>query len=173
MIPLELQIILSYEIEILEDITDLPTNLNVRLQEVNDDNLEQIGNNFLSISKDGVAPDRSGDPAANWYNANDILHRTYGEAWQFDDDDNICDWQSFQSFTRPVDVAPGSQFDNGNGYHRYKIGFRNIISNPNGDVIGTNPFNLRRFYDGPSVLSPAYNQMESLEFFPTDAIAER
>ena len=160
---------ISYEIEILEDITDLPTNLNVRLQEVNDDNLEQIGNNFLSISKDGVAPDRSGDPAANWYNANDILHRTYGEAWQFDDDDNICDWQSFQSFTRPVDVAPGSQFDNGNGYHRYKIGFRNIISNPNGDVIGTNPFNLRRFYDGPSVLSPAYNQMESLEFFPTDS----
>ena len=159
---------ITYELEVLEEIADLPTNLNVRLQEVNNDNFEQIGNNLLSISKDGVAPVRSGDPAANWYNASDILHRTYGEAWSLDDDDGICDWQSFQSFTRPVDVAAGSQFDNGNGYHRYKIGFRNIISNPNGDIIGTNPFNLRRFYDGPSVLSPAYNQMESLEFFPTD-----
>jgi len=159
---------ITYELKVLEDITDLPTNLNVRLQEVNNDNFEQIGNNLLSINKDGVAPDRSGDPAANWYNATNILHRTYGEAWSFDDDDGICDWQSFQSFTRPVHVSPGSEFDNGNGYHRYKIGFRNIISNPNGDIIGTNPFNLRRFYDGPSLLSPAYNQMESLEFFPTD-----
>ena len=159
---------ITYELEVLEDITDLATNLNVRLQEVDEDIFDQVGNNLLSISKDGELPARSGDPAANWYNANDILHRTYGEAWSFDDDDNICDWQAFQSFTRPVDVTPGSQFDNGNGYHRYKIGFRNIISNPNGDIIGTNPFNLRRFYTDASVLSPAYNQMESLEFFPTD-----
>lgn len=159
---------ITYELEVLEDITDLATNLNVRLLEVDQENFDQVGNNFLSISKDGEVPDRTGDPASNWYNANDVLHRTYGEAWSFDDDDNICDWQAFQSFTRPVDVASGSEFDNGNGYHRYKIGFRNIISNPNGDIIGTNPFNLRRFYTNASVQSPAYNQMESLEFFPTD-----
>ncbi|AFU70103.1 hypothetical protein P700755_003479 [Psychroflexus torquis ATCC 700755] len=157
---------LRYSIEILENFENIPSSLNIRLQDIEDINFTRQGQNLIQFFKSGEVPIRSGDPAASFYNVSNRFYRTFGKAWAFDETDNECQWQNFQSFTRPVEVESGSEFDNGTGFHKYKIGFRNIIRNPNGDIIGTNPFNLRRFYDGASVLSPAFSQMESLEFFP-------
>jgi len=157
---------LSYRLEIKDNFEDLPTNLNLRLNSVENDNLLLRGQNLVQFFKTGEAPERSGDPASAFYNVSDRFHRTFGKAWILDANSNECEWRDFQSFTRPVEVEPGSEFDNGNGFHRYKIGFRSINRNPNGDIIGTNPFNLRRFYEGASVFSPAFTQTESLEFFP-------
>jgi hypothetical protein len=157
---------LGFTLTLTEDAPGFGTTLNINLNQVNDSDFEREGNTLITATTPEEPVMRSGDPASNWYNANNIFHRTYGKAWYFDETDQECDWQDYAAFTRPVDVDPGSEFDNGQGYHKYKIGFRNIISNPNGNIIGTNPFNFRRFYNGATVLSPAYNQMESIEFFP-------
>ncbi len=158
---------LSYTLSLTEDAPNFGATLNINLIDVNDPGFERQGNSLIVATTPQETITRTGDPASNWYNANNIFHRTFGKAWYFDaDDDLACEWADFATFTRPVDVDPGSEFDNGQGYHKYKIGFRNIIANPNGNIIGTNPFNLRRFYNGASALSPAYNQMESIEFFP-------
>ena len=162
----ELKQKMTYTLSLTESAQDFGTTLNIILNEVDNDNFNRKGNNLLSITTADQPIVRSGDPASHWYNISDIFHRTYGKAWYFDSTDQACDWQNYQSFTRPVEVEPGSEFDNGQGFHRYKIGFRNIITNPGGNTIGTNPFNFRRYYDGASVLSPAYNQIESIEFFP-------
>lgn len=159
---------LSYSFQILENFEDISTNLNVRLQHIESQDFSLRGQSLIQFFKSGKVPERFGDPAAPFYNVTNRFHRTYGKAWFFDENRKECIWQDFQSFTRPVEVEPGSEFDNGSGFHSFKIGFRNTIRNINGDIIGTNPFNLRRFYDGASVLSPAFNQVESLEFFPED-----
>lgn len=157
---------IKYNLKILDNFEDRSSNLNVRLQNVEDENFTIRGQNLIQFFKSGEMPARSGDPAQEFYDVSNRFHRTYGKAWILDDNSNECQWRDFQSFTRPVEVESGSEFDNGSGYHRYKIGFRNINRNPNGDIIGTNPFNLRRFYEGASVFSPAFTQIESLEFFP-------
>lgn len=157
---------INFSLSLTEDAPGFGTNLNIRLNDVGNPNFERQGNTLISVNTPEETVMRSGDPASNWYNATNIFYRTFGKAWYFNETDQACDWQNFATFTRPVDVTPGSEFDNGQGFHKYKIGFRNVIANPNGNVIGTNPFNLRRYYDGASALSPAYNQLESIEFFP-------
>jgi hypothetical protein len=158
---------LTFVLSLNADAPGFGATLNINLNEVNDPGFERFGNTLIVASTPEEPVMRTGDPASHWYNANNIFHRTFGKAWYFDaDDDLVCEWGDFATFTRPVDVDPGSEFDNGQGFHKYKIGFRNIIANPSGNVIGTNPFNLRRFYNGASALSPAYNQLESIEFFP-------
>jgi hypothetical protein len=158
---------LSYTLTLTEEAPNFGATLNINLIDVNDPGFERQGNTLIVATTPQETITRTGDPASNWYNANNIFHRTFGKAWYFDSDNDLeCEWADFATFTRPVDVDPGSEFDNGQGYHKYKIGFRNIIANPSGNVIGTNPFNFRRFYNGASTLSPAYNQLESIEFFP-------
>lgn len=104
---------------------------------------------------------RQGDVATHFYNVADVLYRTYGKAWYFDPTTNSCDWSNFNTFTKPVPVPAGSEFDNGNGFHKYRIGF--VGNTP---PIGTNPFDLRRFYGGANVTSPGYNISQAIEFFP-------
>lgn len=158
---------LTFNLSLTEDAPGFGTTLNINLIPVDTPNFERQGNTLITASTPEEPVTRTGDPASNWYNAGNIFHRTFGKAWYFDaDNDQVCEWQDFATFTRPVDVEPGSEFDNGQGFHQYKIGFRNIIANPSGNIIGTNPFNFRRYYDGASTLSPAYNQLESIEFFP-------
>ena len=105
---------------------------------------------------------RQGNPAANWYNVADALNRNYGKAWFFSTTDGFCRWSNtFQTFTKPVPVSIGSEFDNGQGYHKFKIGY--VANNL---PVGTNPFDFVRFYNGASVESPAFTIREALEFFP-------
>lgn len=157
---------LNFTLALTENAPSFGTTLNINLNAVPDPNFEREGNTLITALTPEETVERTGDPASNWYNISNIFYRTYGKAWHFDADNQVCEWDNYQSFTKPVDVDPGSEFDNGQGFHRFKIGFRNTIVNPNGNIIGTNPFNFRRFYDGASVLSPAYNQVESIEFFP-------
>jgi hypothetical protein len=157
---------LTYDLTLIEDAVGFSTTLNIRVVDVGSPNFTLEGNTLITATTPEEPVMRSGDPASNWYNTSNIFYRTYGKAWYFNETDQACDWQDYATFTRPVDVPSGSDFDNGQGFHKYKIGFRNIIANPNGNVIGTNPFNFRRFYDGATFLSSAYNQVESIEFFP-------
>lgn len=157
---------LVYVFEVLQDVQNFSSSLNIRLQNVANDNFVRTGNSLVNISKTVNTIEREGDIAKDWYNVSTNFHLTYGRAWYFNENNNQCRWQTFQAFTRPVEVPAGSEFDNGQGFHKYKIGFRNIIANPQGNIIGTNPFNFRRFYDGASTLSPAYNLTEAIEFFP-------
>ena len=149
----------TYKLTVLET-TPFEANLQLSLVESFGQNFELSGQAVTQFRKAANSV-RSGNPASNWHNISDPLHRTWGEGWIFDATDNRCEWSNFNAFTKPVAVPPGSEFDNGNGYHKYKIGF--VGNNP---PIGTNPFNFRRFYTNASVSSPAYTLAEALEFFP-------
>lgn len=149
---------INYTLTILEQ-TPFASNLQLKLNEGINGFLPQ-GIIATQIAKPANET-RSGNPAANFYNVNDVLYRTYGKAWYFDPVEGTCRWSTFNTMTKPVAVQPGSAYDNGNGFHRYKIGFLS-----NNLPIGTNPFDLRRYYDGFSVNSPGYNITEALEFFP-------
>lgn len=105
---------------------------------------------------------RQGDVAAQWYNISDNFHRNYGKSWYLDVTQNRCRWQTFQTFTKPVVVPRGSVFDNGNGYHKYRIGYKSPTN------LGTNPFDFVRFYGGASNVSPAFTMTTALEFFPAN-----
>lgn len=104
---------------------------------------------------------RSGDPAANWYNTADNFHRNYGKAWYFNTTVNQCRWGvTFSTFTKPVLVSSSSPFNNGNGNHRFRIGYKSPTN------IGTNPFDFVRYYAGASAESPGFTIPKALEFFP-------
>jgi hypothetical protein len=121
-----------------------------------------FGTTITDLKKDELIV-RQGNPAAIWYNLADSFYRTFGKAWYFSTADGFCRWSNFFAFTKPVPVPAGSPFDNGQGYHKYKIGFVG-----NNLPIGTNPFDFSRFYDGTSVSSPAFTIREALEFFPAN-----
>lgn len=121
-----------------------------------------FGTVISDIKKDELIV-RQGNPAANWYNVADSFYRTFGKAWYFSSSDGFCRWSTFSTFTKPVAVPAGSLFDNGQGFHRYKIGFVG-----NNLPVGTNAFDFARFYDGASNASPAFTIVEALEFFPAN-----
>ncbi len=120
-----------------------------------------IGSIGLSTITRFTKQNTTADVATNWYNLDDPLYRTYGKAWYKDPTTGLCRWSTFNTFTKPVAVERNSKFDNGKGYHKYKIGF--VGNNP---PVGTNPFDFRRFYNGTSVESPAYTIIEAIEFLP-------
>ena len=122
---------------------------------------EIFGISITNINKN-VNLFRQGDPAAFWYNTADALNRTYCRPWYYDPATMACRYGNLaQMFTKPVSVPIGSAFDNGFGYHKFKIGF--VGNTP---PIGTNPFDFQRFYGGASNASPAFTILEALEFFP-------
>lgn len=120
-----------------------------------------FGNAELSVHRP-AAVNRQGDVASHWYNVSDPLHRTWGRAWYFDQAQGICRWSSFSAFTVPVSVPANSPMNNGQGWHRFRIGF----VGPNAPI-GTNPFDFRRFYENASVSSPAFNIPQVIDFFPS------
>ncbi len=148
-----------YKIKILQTTTQ-PTNLKLTLDS-GLPNFESTGITTTFIRKDTNTS--VGNPAGNWYNVADPLYRTYGKSWYFNVADNACRWQSFFAFIKPVPVPLGSLYDNGQGFHKFKIGFVG-----NTLPIGTNPFDFSRFYGSAKVESPAFTIPEAIEFFPTN-----
>ena len=147
-----------YKLKLLEA-TPFASNLKLSLNTGLTD-FELFGVSQTNIFKPDFVV-RQGDVATHFYNVADVLYRTYGKAWYFNPAENGCDWSNFNTFTKPVPVPAGSEFDNGSGYHKYKIGF--VGNTP---PIGTNPFDLRRFYGNANVSSPGYNIAQAIEFFP-------
>jgi hypothetical protein len=147
-----------YKLKLLETnpfASNLKLSLNTGLTDV-----VVFGINQVNIFKP-IFIVRQGDVATNFYNVSDALYRTFGKAWYFNPSTNSCDWSNFNTFVKPVPVPPGSEFDNGNGFHKYRIGF--VANTP---PVGTNPFDLRRYYAGTRVTSPAFNIIQAIEFFP-------
>lgn len=147
-----------YKLKILEA-TSLASKLQLKLNSGLAD-FVSLGINTTDISKP-LIDNRTGDPASNWYDVADVLYRHYGEAWYKDPITGLCRWSTFNTFAKPVPVAANSPFNNGKGYHKYRIAYLS-----NNQPIGTNPFDLRRFYAGASVNSQGYNIQEAIEFFP-------
>lgn len=150
--------VIVYKLKILER-TSLPSKLQLKLNTGLSD-FVALGITTTDISKP-LVDNRTGDPAANWYDVADGLYRHYGEAWYKDPTTGACRWSTFNTFVKPVVVAANSPFNNGKGFHKYRIAYLS-----NNQPIGTNPFDLRRFYNGADVKSPGYNIPEALDFFP-------
>jgi hypothetical protein len=153
---------ITYKLKLLQTVsaeTNLKITLNSGLPDWQITNITQA-----NVRKLQDTQNRVGDPAAFWYNVADANHRTFGKAWYLNSSSNSCDWSNFFAFTKPLSVPIGSEFDNGQGRHRFKIGF-NTSSTTN----TTNPFDFRRFYQGASVASSGFNIAEAIEFFPTTA----
>jgi hypothetical protein len=148
-----------YKLKVLST-TPFATNLQLTLNTgLTDFNVLGVNQTNIVKSENIV---REGDPAALWYNTADLLNRTYCLVWYRDPVTLNCRWGTLtQMFTKPVAVPKGSSFDNGLGYHKYRIGFVG-----NSAPIGTNPFDFQRFYGGTSNSSPAFNILQALEFFP-------
>jgi hypothetical protein len=102
------------------------------------------------------------DAAGLFVNPTDPFNRLFGYAWRYDENDVQCEWSPFATFTQRVTVEPDDPNNNGQGVHKYIVAHR-------GTNVGTNPFNMRRYFSGASVSSPAYWLEEALEFFPQDA----
>ena len=151
--------VVNYKLKLLQNLTqasNLILTLNSGLA-----NYQTAGLTTTAIRFDSNAS--LGNPAGNWYSTTDPLYRTFGKAWYFNTTDNLCRWQNFFAFTKPVAVPANSLYNNGQGFHRLKIGF---VSN--NLPIGTNPFDFVRFYNGASVESPAFTIPEAIEFFPSN-----
>jgi hypothetical protein len=114
----------------------------------------------------------------NFYNLDDPFNRTYGEHWFDSNEDGICAWQSYTTFTYPVVVSSDhpnavlfddmgtSDPDDDVYHHAFRIGFKS----PN-SVATTNPFNLKRWFNNEATnqsTSPGFEIPEALEFFPAD-----
>lgn len=143
------------------------------------DNYQVAGNSRVTIIKPvRVDRDNALNTAANFYDVSNSLYRTYGENWMDYNEDDTCAWQSFNTFTYPVEVSsnhPNAVLgdDGGNTdpsddvyYHAFRIGF----NSPNAGNT-TNSFNLKRWFNNESndgEYSSGFNITQALEFFPDD-----
>ena len=124
-----------------------------------------------------VDRDNSVNTAANFYNLDDPFYRTFGENWMDFNEDGVCAWQAFNTFTYPVVVDAShpnavqfSGMDTPNDpsddvyHHAFRVGF----NSPNAGNT-TNSFNLKRWFNNESnnaANSPGFNIIEALDFFP-------
>ena len=135
------------------------------------------GNTNLTIIKPVfVQRENSVNTAAHFYKVSDPLNRVFGVNWMDLAADGQCEWRSFSTFTYPVVVSadhPNAVLFDDKGtadvkddvyHHAFRIGF----NSPN---IGntTNSFNLKRWFSNYSTnsdVSPGFNIVQALEFFP-------
>jgi hypothetical protein len=137
------------------------------------------GNTNFTILKPIITDrDNSVFTSNNFYDLGDAFHRTYGEHWFDSNEDAVCSWQTYSTFTYPVVVSADHPnavlFDNmgtadpsdDSYHHAFRVGF----NSPN-DVATTNSFDLKRWFDNEASNqsnSPGFNISEALEFFPTE-----
>lgn len=137
------------------------------------------GNSKLTVVKPVlVERDNALNTAANFYDVSNSLYRTYGENWMDFNEDDTCEWVSFNAFTYPVEVASNHPHavladDGGNDdpaddvyHHAFRIGF----NSPNAGNT-TNSFNMKRWFNNESndgEYSSGFNVTQALEFFPDD-----
>jgi hypothetical protein len=140
------------------------------------------GNNLFTITKPAlVERDNAVNTAANFYNLADPFFRTYGVNWMDDNYDDICEWEKFNAFTFPVEVAAShpnavlyddkgtSDPDDDIYHHAFRIGFN--TTNPGNTI---NSFNLKRWFENESnsgEYSSGFNITQALEFYPENGIS--
>jgi len=152
-----------------------------RLRQI--ENYYIAGNSTLWITKpEKFERDKTVNTAANFYNLSDPFYRTYGENWMDYNEDDTCEWTSFNAFTYPVVVGstdPNAVLYDDKGtedpsddvyHHAFRIGF----NSPNAGNT-TNSFNLKRWFNNESTnesVSPGFNVVQALEFFPSGGNSE-
>jgi hypothetical protein len=139
------------------------------------------GATVLKIKRDPqIDRDLSTNTASNFYNTADSFYRLFGVNWMDFNEDGICEWRDFNTFTLPVivdyvnvgdDPYPNGILIDDRGttditddlyYHAFQVGFMAPQNT-------TNPFNLRRWFNNESTsdtFSPGLNIVPALEFFP-------
>lgn len=169
---------ISYTFQVNEDFTDEAFNYNTTLALGTIPEYELDGFPLISYLRSPIIPrDPDLNTASNFYDLSDQFYRVYGVTWMDFDEDGICEWRDFNTFTVPVEVESTNDFavlgnDNGTSdpsddiyYHAFLLGFEP----PAGST--TNSFNLRRWFTNEStssVNSPGLNINPALEFFPDD-----
>ena len=136
-----------------------------------------VGNKVLQIVKPiRMERDKASFPAFHFYDLSNPYYRTYGENWMYDENDGLCHWQSFNTFTYPVEVEadhPDAVLFSDNGtpdpaddiyHHAFRIGFDTFLSGRT-----TNSFNLKRWFSNEASdedVSPGFNIPQALDFYP-------
>ncbi len=164
-----------------ETFTDDSTPYLTRLQ-INDlPDYTNTGVSELKFKRDPIVDrDLSTNTASNFYNTADSFYRLFGVNWMDFNEDGICEWRDFNTFTIPVvvdyvnvgnDPYPNGVLIDDRGttditddlyYHAFQVGFMPPQNT-------TNPFNLRRWFNNESTSeenSPGLNIVPALEFFP-------
>lgn len=151
----------TYRFTLTDDLTafeNLSFSESITLAEINN---YTLNGSVLEISKGRAS---NSTASLNFFNLEDPFYRLFGERWYFDENDNQCEWQAWNAFAVPVEVAVGGIFDrNNDGYHDEQIGF----VSPNAPL-GTNPFDIRRIINGESISSPGLNLEQALDFIPQE-----
>jgi len=181
-LPIQNNTLISYQLTVEEDISDSLQELTTVFSLASLDNYELIGTDIITIKKSNTnSSDNSIFTASNFYNLSNPFYRTYGENWLYNEGDEQCEWQSFTTFTTPVEVDknhPNAVLFSGGEtedttddvyHHAFRIGFTSATT------ITTNPFNLKRWVNNESVSisrSPGFQIDEALEFFPDNGTSE-
>lgn len=140
-------------------------------------NYQISGLETATIKKEIVIDrDNTVNTASQFYNLSDPFNRIYGENWLDFNADDICKWETFNTFTYPVVVDqnhPNAVLFDDNGtpntdddiyHHAFRIGFNSTLAGRT-----TNSLNLKRWFTNESTNSsnsPGFNISEALEFFP-------
>ncbi len=141
------------------------------------------GSSTYTVKKPLVTDrDISINTASQFYDISDTNYRNFGVHWSDFNADGVCEWRDFNTFTVPVIVEANdpnavlfddmgtSNTDDDIYHHAFRIGFVSPIS---GNT--TNPFNLKRFFNGESTSeanSPGFNIVQALEFFPENGSSD-
>jgi hypothetical protein len=141
------------------------------------DGYRQDGIPIITFIRDPKTPrDKSVNTASQFYDTSDLFYRTFGVHWFDGNEDGVCTWQDFNTFTNPVVVDssdPNAALADDRGttdpsddlyYHAFRISF-----NANNAGFTTNPFDLKRWFTneaGDAAVSPGFNMVPALEFFP-------
>lgn len=166
---------ITYHLTLLEDIQNDDARYETKISLINITNYIAGGNTSLTIVKPIKSPrDVNANPASKFSDPTNAFYLTYGEHWF--DKDGTCAWQNFNALTFPVVVTKDNEnaklySDKGTAnpnddvyYDAFKIGFNVAIGSNT-----VNSFGLKRWFSnesGSAAVSPGFNIISALEFFP-------
>lgn len=175
-LPINSDTTVEYLFEIASDFTanDILYKTSFALNQLPGYNLSGLQN--ISLIRDLISPrDVTLNTAAQFYDTSNPFYRIYGLNWMDFNEDGICEWRDFNTFSIPIEVPendPNAILGNDMGttdpsddiyYHAFRIGFLPPTTNT------TNSFNLRRWFTNESTsasISPGFNVVPALEFYP-------
>lgn len=172
----------DYELTLVNNIQVDSKEFMLELELIDIPNYTHFGNKKFTVIKPKTNnSDNSLNVAGHFYDLSNPNYRTFGFNWVYRANDEACAWWKFSQFTYPVEVAadhPNAVLDDKGTsdtsddkyYHAFRIGF----DSPN-EGRTTNSFNFKGWFDDEYTdedLSPGFNIIEAIEFYPKDGTSE-